>query len=269
MAFAENRMSESPIDLAPEAAAERPAPRPDQFLGVRFERMTRAEIVTAILTRAPDARLAAVVTPNADHVARISRSKGAIQRAYENAWLCVNDSRVIEFMARAKGVPLKATAGADIVVDLFDDPRLDRSAPVMLVGGDEALFQAFVARTGLTDARHYAAPPALLADRSAFDATIAHIEANPSRLVLLGVGSPQQELIAEELRSRGTATGVALCIGAAVEFMVGRRRRAPKVFSRLGLEWLFRLLSEPRRLWRRYLVDSPRIFVLYLREPRR
>jgi exopolysaccharide biosynthesis WecB/TagA/CpsF family protein len=58
---------------------------------------------------------------------------------------------------------------------------------------------------------------------------------------------------------------VALCIGASIEFLSGARRRAPRWMQRAGLEWAFRLLSEPRRLWRRYIVEGPRIFVIWYR----
>jgi UDP-N-acetyl-D-mannosaminuronic acid transferase (WecB/TagA/CpsF family) len=67
-----------------------------------------------------------------------------------------------------------------------------------------------------------------------------------------------------EIQLKG-ATGVGLCIGASLEFLTGAKRRAPLWLQRLGLEWLFRLLTEPRRLWRRYLVEGPRIFVLWWR----
>ena len=60
----------------------------------------------------------------------------------------------------------------------------------------------------------------------------------------------------------GDATGCGLCIGASLDFITGRQRRAPRVVQRLGLEWAHRLASQPGRLWRRYLVDGPKIFRL-------
>jgi UDP-N-acetyl-D-mannosaminuronic acid transferase (WecB/TagA/CpsF family) len=78
----------------------------------------------------------------------------------------------------------------------------------------------------------------------------------------LAVGAPQQELIAQSLKSRGTARGLAFCVGASVDFLTGVERRAPLVMRKLGMEWLFRLLQNPRRLARRYLVRGPRLFAL-------
>jgi N-acetylglucosaminyldiphosphoundecaprenol N-acetyl-beta-D-mannosaminyltransferase len=62
-----------------------------------------------------------------------------------------------------------------------------------------------------------------------------------------------------------TVQGVALCIGASIEFLLGRKTRAPRWMQMAGMEWIFRLLSEPRRLWRRYLFNGPRILSIVTR----
>ena len=77
------------------------------------------------------------------------------------------------------------------------------------------------------------------------------------------MGAPQQEMIAYAIAQRGDATGVGLCVGAALDFLSGRATRAPLWMRELGVEWLHRLVSEPRRMWRRYLVDGPRVFSLF------
>ena len=89
------------------------------------------------------------------------------------------------------------------------------------------------------------------------------VEANsPFRFCFLAVGAPQQETLARMLKARGTARGMALCIGASINFLTGVERRAPQWMQSLGMEWLFRLGSDPRRLAKRYLVRGPRVFAL-------
>jgi UDP-N-acetyl-D-mannosaminuronic acid transferase (WecB/TagA/CpsF family) len=106
----------------------------------------------------------------------------------------------------------------------------------------------------------------LISNPAAIDACVRDIEAlSPFRFCFIGVGSPQQEIIAQKLKERNVARGLALCVGAAVDFITGAERRAPRWMQHLGLEWLFRLLMNPRRLARRYLVRGPRIFWLLLR----
>jgi N-acetylglucosaminyldiphosphoundecaprenol N-acetyl-beta-D-mannosaminyltransferase len=75
-------------------------------------------------------------------------------------------------------------------------------------------------------------------------------------LVWIGLGTPKQDAVADELR-RHECAPVLLCVGAAFDFLGGARRRAPRVLQQLGLEWVYRLLVEPRRLWRRYLIGNP------------
>jgi exopolysaccharide biosynthesis WecB/TagA/CpsF family protein len=88
-----------------------------------------------------------------------------------------------------------------------------------------------------------------------------------ARFSFIAVGSPQQEMIAAEVRSMPGATGMALCVGAGLDFLTGRQKRAPRLARTLGLEWAHRLLGDPRRMWRRYLLEGPRIFLLTWRWP--
>jgi N-acetylglucosaminyldiphosphoundecaprenol N-acetyl-beta-D-mannosaminyltransferase len=94
---------------------------------------------------------------------------------------------------------------------------------------------------------------------------IEFVEACPAPLIFFAIGSPQSELICAQIAQRGIARGVALCFGASLEFVTGAKLRAPKALQKTGLEWLFRLATEPRRLWRRYLVEGPTVFLIWLR----
>ena len=85
-------------------------------------------------------------------------------------------------------------------------------------------------------------------------------------ILLLCVGCPAQELIAQELAAFGCKSGIALCVGASIDFLTGKCVRAPLWLQRLGLEWAYRLGREPLRLWRRYLVESPKIFRIFMAE---
>ncbi len=85
-------------------------------------------------------------------------------------------------------------------------------------------------------------------------------------IALLCVGCPAQEQIARQLAELGCKSGIALCVGASIDFLTGARARAPLWLQRLSLEWAYRLVREPRRLWRRYLVELPKILRILLQE---
>ena len=111
-------------------------------------------------------------------------------------------------------------------------------------------------------------PAGVAEDEAAVLSRIRH--ARPD-LVLVGLGAPKQEFWIERARpSLGPA--VAVAIGAGLDFVAGNLRRAPRWMCATGLEWLYRLAQEPRRLWRRYLVRDPRFLLVVARtllEPRR
>lgn len=87
------------------------------------------------------------------------------------------------------------------------------------------------------------------------------IVASGARILFVGLGCPKQErwMAAQ----RGRVPAVMLGVGAAFDFLAGTKRQAPRLLQRAGLEWAFRLATEPRRLWRRYLVNNPRFLVLF------
>lgn len=111
---------------------------------------------------------------------------------------------------------------------------------------------------GLLVAGSYAPEYGPLSDEF-FDECCEKIAASNADLVWVALGTPKQDIAAARISAR---TGrVAVGIGAAFDFSAGTTKEAPLAFQKLGLEWLFRLASEPRRLWRRYLVGN----VVFLR----
>jgi UDP-N-acetyl-D-mannosaminuronic acid transferase (WecB/TagA/CpsF family) len=118
-------------------------------------------------------------------------------------------------------------------------------------------------RYGLKDLRHHNPPMGFLRDPKLVEECLQFVEAQgPFRFCFLAVGAPQQEVLAHELKTRGIARGLALCIGASVNFLTGVERRAPRWMQLAGIEWVYRLLQDPGRLAKRYLVRGLRVFSL-------
>jgi N-acetylglucosaminyldiphosphoundecaprenol N-acetyl-beta-D-mannosaminyltransferase len=89
---------------------------------------------------------------------------------------------------------------------------------------------------------------------------IAAINSSGARVVLVGISTPKQERLMAGWKGRVDAVMVG--VGAAFDFLSGEKHQAPRFMQRAGLEWLFRLATEPKRLWRRYLVGNPRFLML-------
>jgi N-acetylglucosaminyldiphosphoundecaprenol N-acetyl-beta-D-mannosaminyltransferase len=231
------------------------------FLNTAFDRIGFDTALERIAMRAPDAPFAFVVTPNVDHLVRMRHDR-ALAPLYAQAWLTVCDSRVLELLAALSGEDVDVTAGSDLTEALFET-AIDRDEPVVVVGGSQAVIDGVKARYGLTDVRWHEPPMGLRHKPDAIADCAAFIAANPARFVFLCVGSPQQEMIAEACLERGDCVGVGLCVGASLDFLSGQARRAPRWIQRSRLEWLHRLSEEPARMWRRYLVEGPKVLVLW------
>ncbi|HQU45083.1 MAG TPA: WecB/TagA/CpsF family glycosyltransferase, partial [Pirellulales bacterium] len=97
---------------------------------------------------------------------------------------------------------------------------------------------------------------------------VEEINASRADVLLIGLGAPKQEFWIHRYH-RQLDVPAALCVGATIDFLAGERRRAPRWMRRTGLEWLFRVLTEPRRLGRRYARDARQFPRLVWREWRR
>lgn len=236
------------------------------YLGLAFDPRPLDAIVDALLQ--PATACVTVVTPNVDHLVRLHRAGRdmLLWPAYHDATLRLCDSRVVARLARLQGIDLPVVPGSDLTARLFE--QLQPGDRVAVIGGDGQTRDELAARRGDIVVVQHIPPMGMLRNPAAMAAAVAFIVAAQARFTFLAVGSPQQELLAMQVRAAPGAHGVVLCIGAGIEFLTGRLQRAPLWMQRGGVEWLHRLLSNPRRLWRRYLVDGPQIFVLAWRHGR-
>ncbi len=202
------------------------------------------------------------VTPNVDHLIRFCED-ASFRELYQTAGFVLLDSRFLAYLLRLiGGLRLPTCPGSDITAQLFESV-IGPDDKLLVVGGTEQQAQILSKRFGLRGLKHWNPPMGFINDPAAVEACLRFIESeSPFRFCVLAVGCPQQELLAKALQTRGRARGLALCVGASINFLTGAERRAPLWIQNVGFEWLYRLLHNPTRLARRYLVRGPRIFFL-------
>ena len=212
-----------------------------------------------------------VFTPNVDHV-MIAEHDVAFRAAYLAADVSLPDGMPLLWASRILGDPLpEKVSGSDLVLPLCERAAA-RKWRVYLLGGAPGV--ADIAANRLhsrfstitivgTDA------PRIQADSHEDETTqaLARLRDAHADLVLVALGAPKQEVWIHRNLERLRPT-VAVGVGASLDFLAGRVRRAPRFISRAGFEWLWRLAQEPRRLWRRYLLEDPRFAIVVLREAR-
>ena len=218
--------------------------------------------------------LPVVVTPNVDHLVKLDRGTDAAANdvAHRARWV-LPDGQPVVWASRLLGRPLRGRlAGSDLVARLF--PRLVADGHTVVVVASSAEVASRV-RAEAGDTHAILAPQLSLDDAVGFDAfvdecagVVEHVGAD---YVFVTLGFPKQcNVIAGILdRVPDTRRPLLLAVGASFEMHYGLVRRAPAWMQRWGLEWLYRFLHEPRRLFHRYFVDDPAFVRLVWQEWRR
>ena len=247
-------------------------PEQIEFLDIAFDNLSYEEVAVRLDLLSRQDSFSYVVTPNVDHVVRLNEVPDAdvtqrFRQAYAAAHLRLCDSRILQVLARLSGKQLTLVTGSDLTAYLFDKGHLD-GCRVALIGGTPALLKALHSRYQEIDLVQHCPPMGILSRPAAIADIVSFVAQSKARYVLFAFGAPQSEIVAYACQESQAARGVGLCIGASLEFIVGEKRRAPKWMQAARLEWAFRLLSEPRRLWKRYLIDGPRILLILGRHSR-
>jgi N-acetylglucosaminyldiphosphoundecaprenol N-acetyl-beta-D-mannosaminyltransferase len=203
-----------------------------------------------------------LVTPNTDHLIRYFED-AEFRALYKNASYVFLDSRFIsQTVGFVKRQTLSVCPGSDLTAGVLSSVIKPGDVTV-LVGGSVAQAEFLRSAYGLQALHHIDPPMNFIRDPEAVETCLRQIESvSPFRFCFLAIGSPQQEIIARKLKERGAARGLAFCVGASINFLTGVETRAPRWMQRIGFEWLYRLATNPRRLWKRYLIRGPKIFRL-------
>ncbi|SFL93439.1 WecB/TagA/CpsF family glycosyltransferase [Methylorubrum salsuginis] len=221
------------------------------FLRTPFDAVEPDDLVALLSRTTSAAPFRYVVTPNVDHVVRLRQTVSLVTH-YEAAWLSLCDSRPIALLARLLGEPLPQMAGSTLTARLFRDV-IRPGDRIAVVAADATVAAQLRQRFPKIDFAVMVAPADVGGNADRLQACADFVVRARARFAFIAIGSPQSERIAFRAALDPDATGLALCVGAALEFLVGRKARAPLWMQRSGLEWTHRLACEPRRLWRRYV----------------
>lgn len=237
-------------------------PRKYEFLGADFHPLDPVQTLSRAKWMTAKTPFRYIVTPNVDHIVRLTKEPNVFKPLYEAAWLSVCDSRILELMANSSNIPLKAVPGSDLTQQIFDN-ILTKDDDIAVIGADTEIINIIKEKYDIGNIHHHQPPMGLRKNPEAVQECAQFIKNHPSRYVFICVGSPQQEMVAKAATELDGTFGLGLCVGASLDFLAGRTKRAPKWMQKARMEWLFRLASEPRRLWRRYLIEGPKIFLIW------
>src|SRR3954465_5404438 len=254
---------------APPPAAPPPGVAPEPVLGIPLA-VTNYEATLEWIDAAVAARHRGYVCVAAVHTVMASQEDPALHAAVQGADFTVPDGQPLVWALRALGHPLEDRVYGPELMDRACARAARTGQRFFLYGGRNQ--GALVELTRMLRLRHpglqivggYAPPFRELTD--AEEEAVAHdIDRSGADVVWVGIGVPKQEKWMARMRPRLHAP-VLIGVGAAFDFHAGIIPQAPPLLQRCGLEWLYRLRQEPRRLWKRYLTYNPRFVVGFARQ---
>jgi N-acetylglucosaminyldiphosphoundecaprenol N-acetyl-beta-D-mannosaminyltransferase len=241
----------------------------ERILGLPVHPMSKAQAVDAVVRRSGEHQPGAYVCLTNAHTTVESQRSPALRLAVEDAFLSVPDGMPLAWILRRRGhpqtekvtgieyMPMVASAGLDSGLRHFlyggrpgvahgAGRRLEQLAPGVQVVGTAAPPFASIDEWPVADLRH-------------------ELERTKPDILWVGLGAPKQELWMQAM-SEVLDVSVMVGVGAAFDYLAGTVSAAPDYLRHVGLEWLFRLAVEPKRLWRRYLVGNSLFVYLLLRD---
>jgi exopolysaccharide biosynthesis WecB/TagA/CpsF family protein len=235
-----------------------------RILGVNIDNLSTVELLKNLNLEG-----GVVFTPNVDHLIKLQKDQ-EFRRAYEVANYRVCDSKILIFASQFLGQPfVEKISGSDFFPAFYQYNHNNEKTKIFLLGAAEGVAQKAQARINQKVRRKmvvdtYSPPFGFEQDEQECLKIIDLINQSEATVLAIGLGAPKQEKWVYKYRKKLKKIKIILAVGATIDFEAGQKKRAPKWMSNLGVEWLYRLGCEPRRLWRRYLVEGLPFFGLVL-----
>ena len=223
---------------------------------LKVDALLQEEVITRIKSKLlKSAEPNILVTPNAGHLTNIFDNP-ELSEIYSTAELSLIDGWPIAVATKnASKLKITRVTGSDLLPELFS--QLTKEVRVGIIGGNNESLIRQSLESRFPDLNIQ------IVDTSQWTNSVYDIrrlrelvQYNALSIVLLCLGHPKQELLAKELKNydwAGSRPDWIMCVGATIDFLTGEQKRAPRFFQKIGLEWLFRLITNPKKFMQRYL----------------
>jgi len=218
-----------------------------------------------------DLQKGVVFTPNVDHIMTLQQDE-EFYKIYQEADYFVCDSKIIQVASRLLSVPIKEKiSGSDLFPAFYKLHKNNEEVKIFLLGAGEGVAKKAAEKINMRVNREIvigSISPSFgfeMNEEESLD-IIKTINDSKATVLAVGAGSPKQEKWIMKYKGQMPVVKIFLAIGASIDFEAGTVKRAPKWMSDNGLEWLYRLLSEPKRLWKRYLINDLPFFLLIIKQ---
>ena len=230
------------------------------LLRQKIDRVTLDDVLQFIDKQVKQKKSTAIFAMNL-HVLVELQKNILFEKVHQGADLVFADGVIVLWLSKLYGHPLKKrVSGTDLVEKLLHSKQ-----KVFLLGSTENELHKISEKFPKQVAGIYAPPFVSVWSAKEKEKIRKLIQKSAAKIVLVGVGVPKQEMwITEELSKTGAIVGIG--VGSAFDILSGKTPRAPWLLKDHGFEWLWRVMLEPGRLWKRYLVDGVEIIKLMVRK---
>lgn len=209
-----------------------------------------------------------LITPNVDHLVKLQKDKDFYD-VYQKAEWVVCDSKILYLMSKLLKEPLpEAIPGSSFFTAYYMYHKNDRNCKIFLLGAAEGIAEKAMKNINEKVGRRIvvgAHSPSYGFEKNEQECEelVRIVNESGANVLLVGVGAPKQEKWIMKYRDRMPGVDVFMALGATIDFEAGTLKRAPKVWQRCGMEWLYRVIKEPKRLFKRYFVDDMQFFYYF------
>jgi exopolysaccharide biosynthesis WecB/TagA/CpsF family protein len=214
-----------------------------------------------------------LITPNVDHLMKLQKDK-EFYEIYQKADFITVDSKIVFLALKFLGTPVKEViTGSDFFPSFYNYHKDNENIKIFLLGAMEGVADKAMADINKKIGREIVVgshSPSFGFEKNEDECEkiLDIINATPANVLVVGVGAPKQEKWIYKYKDRLTHIKIHLAIGATIDFEAGNIRRAPKVLQMIAMEWLYRLWKEPKRMWRRYIIEDMPFFKLIWKQKR-
>lgn len=232
-----------------------------RILNVEIDNVSMKELLVQL-------KRGVLVTPNVDQMVKMQRDREYYDIVRRAEW-CVCDSKILYLCAQLAGQPLKGVIpGSSFFPAFYEFHKDDPGCRIFLLGAMEGVADKAMRRINEKVGREIVAgaySPSYGFEKKEDECRQIYemINASGANVVLVGVGCPKQEKWIDAHKAKMPGVDIWMALGATIDFEAGNVKRAPMIWRKLYMEWFYRFLQEPRRMYRRYFVDDP-IFFWYL-----
>lgn len=239
-----------------------------KFMNTEVDNLTMDEALVEIDKLIQANKNAYVVTPNVDHIVQLERG-GELCDVYRNADLILTDGKPLIWISKWYGTPIKEKISGSDLFPLLCKLAAEKKYTMFFLGAAEGVAAKAAENLsrkykGLNVVGTYSPPFGFEKDEVEMAKIEKMVKDAKPHILIVGLGCPKQELFILHNKDR-LGVHVSLGLGASLDFEAGNIKRAPKWMADHGLEWLYRITQDPKRLAKRYLVDDRIIFGLAIK----